>query len=64
MHQKPRGKPSHSEVLRDRALRCRQLADGVGDPEFAKKLHALSDEYEGHKKTPIMLDNHEPSETK
>ena len=36
-----------SEILRQRALRCRQLADGVGDLEFAIKLKALSEEYEG-----------------
>ncbi len=34
------------EILRDRALRCRRLADGVGDLAFAIKLHALSEEYE------------------
>ncbi len=36
-----------SEILRQRALRCRQLDDGVGDLEFAIKLKALSEEYEG-----------------
>ena len=35
-----------SEILRDRAQRCRQLADGVGDLEFAIKLNELSQEYE------------------
>jgi hypothetical protein len=55
--------PNRTAILRDRALRCRQLADGVGDPGFAKKLYALSDEYEGRKKRPIMLDNHESSES-
>lgn len=39
-----------SEILRERALRCRQLADGVGDLKFAIKLKALSEEYEGDAK--------------
>ncbi|CAN0447001.1 unnamed protein product, partial [Phaeothamnion confervicola] len=39
-----------SEILRERALRCRQLADGSGDLEFAIKLNALSEEYEGDAK--------------
>ena len=34
------------EILRNRALRCRRLADSVGDLAFAIKLHALSEEYE------------------
>ena len=34
------------ETLRARARRCRQLADGVEDLEFAMKLDALSEEYE------------------
>ena len=37
---------TESERLRDRARWCRQLADGVGHPEFAVKLNALSREYE------------------
>ena len=36
-----------SERMRDRALWCRQLADGPGDAQFAIKLNALSEEYEG-----------------
>lgn len=34
------------DKLRDRALYCRRLAAGVGDPEFTLKLTALADEYE------------------
>ena len=41
-----RQEPTESEILRERALRCRLLADGVGDLTFAIKLHALSEEYE------------------
>ena len=37
---------SDCEKLRERALRCRRLADGVGDPQFAVQLKAISDEYE------------------
>ncbi len=36
-----------SERMRERALWCRQLADGAGDLQFAIKLNALSEEYEG-----------------
>jgi hypothetical protein len=36
-----------SERMRDRALWCRQLADGAGDAQFAIKLNALSEEYKG-----------------
>lgn len=36
-----------SERMRDRALWCRQLADGAGDLHFAIKLNALSEEYKG-----------------
>ena len=36
-----------SERMRDRALWCRQLAYGAGDAQFAIKLNALSEEYEG-----------------
>jgi hypothetical protein len=50
MSQEPR--KADSELLRERALWCRQLADGVGDAGFAKKLYELSDEYEGRKKRP------------
>ena len=32
--------------LRDRAVRCRRLAAGAGDPEFALKLAAIADEYQ------------------
>jgi len=35
-----------NEVLHERAIRCRQLADGIGDLAFVIKLNALSDEYE------------------
>ncbi len=38
------------EILRARAHRCRQLADGAGDMAFAIKLHAISTEYEGEAK--------------
>lgn len=50
MPRKFRQELPESEILRERALRCRQLADGVGDLEFAIKLNALSEEYEGHAK--------------
>ena len=46
MPRKFRQEPTESEILRDRALRCRLLADGVGDLAFAIKLQALSEEYE------------------
>ena len=43
----PLEKISHSERHRNRALWCRQLADGAGDRGFAEKLYALSKEFEG-----------------
>ena len=46
MSQKYRREVPESEKLRARAHRCRQLADSVGDLEFAIKLNALSEEYE------------------
>ena len=36
-----------SERMRDRALWCRQLADGAGDLQFTIKLNSLFEEYEG-----------------
>ena len=50
MPRKFRQELPESEILRERALRCRQLADGAGDLEFAIKLNALSEEYEGDAK--------------
>ena len=47
MPRKARRVQADSEGMRDRALWCRQLADGVGDPQFAIKLIALAEEYEG-----------------
>jgi hypothetical protein len=41
------GAQTDSGRMRDRALWCRQLADGTGDLQFAIKLNALSEEYEG-----------------
>jgi hypothetical protein len=35
-----------NEVFRERAEKCRQLAEGAGDLAFAIKLHVLSREYE------------------
>ena len=35
-----------NQRLRARAAFCRLLAVGAGDPGFAKKLHALAEEYE------------------
>ena len=46
MPRKFRQELPESEILRERALRCRQHADGAGDLEFAIKLKALSEEYE------------------
>ena len=46
MPQKYLRENSESEKDRARAHRCRQLADGAGNLEFAIKLHALSVEYE------------------
>ena len=46
MPQKYRREVSEGEKLRARADRCRQLADSVGNLEFAIKLNALSEEYE------------------
>lgn len=45
MPRKTRTVRTESEQLRDRALWFRQLADGAGDPQFAIKLNALSEEY-------------------
>ena len=39
-----------------RAHRCRQLADGVGNLEFAIKLNALSEEYESDAQRPEKKD--------
>ncbi len=36
------------ERLRERARRCRELAEGAGHPQFAIKLNAISREYEGN----------------
>ena len=47
MPRKVRRVQADSERLRDRALWCRQLADGAGDAQFAIKVNALSEEYEG-----------------
>jgi hypothetical protein len=46
MPRKLRQELPESEILRERALRCRQLADGAGNLEFAIKLNAISNEYE------------------
>jgi hypothetical protein len=37
-----------SEKMRERARKCRQLAEGAGHPKFAITLNALSREYEGN----------------
>lgn len=42
MPRKFRQELPESEILRERALRCRQLADGAGDLEFAIKLKGTS----------------------
>jgi hypothetical protein len=47
MSRKARRVQADSERMRDRALWCRQLADGAGDAKFAIRLNALSEEYEG-----------------
>jgi hypothetical protein len=47
MPRKTRRVTADSERMRERALLCRQLANGAGDPHFAMKLNALSEEYEG-----------------
>jgi len=39
-------KPSRIELLRQRAVFCKRLADGAGDRRFAEKLQGLIDEYE------------------
>jgi len=44
---KPQMVQADSERMRDRAFWCRQLAAGAGDLQFAIKLNALSEEYEG-----------------
>ena len=46
MHRKARKVLTNGERLRDRAFRCRQLADGAGDLKFAVTLKALAQEYE------------------
>ena len=46
MGRKVRIDTSESERYRARAHRCRQLADAVGNLEFAIKLYALSKEFE------------------
>ena len=46
MPRKAKRVQANSERMRDRALWCRQLAGGAGDPQFAIKLNALSEEYE------------------
>jgi hypothetical protein len=46
MPRRIRHQRSDNEVLRERADRCRRLADGVGDLNFAIKLYALSWEYD------------------
>ena len=48
MVRKPPSLPKlpESKKMRDRALGCRHLAAGVGDPQFAVKLNVLAEEYE------------------
>lgn len=41
---------SQDEILRDRAERCRALADAIGDLDFAIQLHALAVEYDDRAK--------------
>lgn len=41
--------------LRERALRCRQLADGAGNQQFAVMLNALAREYDGKAE---LIDEH------
>jgi hypothetical protein len=40
-------KQSRSKQLYERAVFCKRLAAGAGDPTFAATLHAMADEYEG-----------------
>jgi len=47
MPRKARRLQADSEGMCDRAIWYRQLADGAGDPQFAIKLIALAEEYEG-----------------
>jgi hypothetical protein len=47
MPRKVRRVQTDSERLRERAIWCRQLADGAGDLQFAIKLNVLSEEFEG-----------------
>jgi hypothetical protein len=37
---------SEGKKLRERAINCRRLAVGAGDPKFTLKLNALANEYE------------------
>ena len=46
MPRKARRVQADSERMRNRALWCRQLADGAADLQFSIKLNALSEEYE------------------
>ena len=48
MNRKPSGafERRESKKLRERALNCRRLAVGAGDPQFALKLSAIAGEYE------------------
>lgn len=50
MQSKSRYEATYRAVLRERAERCRRLADAIGDLAFAIKLHALSAEYESRAK--------------
>ena len=47
MPRKARRVQADSERMRNRALWCRQLADGAADLQFSIKLNALSEEYKG-----------------
>jgi hypothetical protein len=40
-------KQSRSKQLYERAVFCKRLAAGAGDPTFAATLQAMADEYEG-----------------
>ena len=50
MPNKRRDISADSGRLRERALRCRQLADGAGNQQFAVMLNALAREYDGKAK--------------
>jgi hypothetical protein len=39
-------KRDHSKLLRERAERCRRLADGVCDAQFARTLASIAGEFE------------------